>query len=287
MEPLNFKRFRIKEIEGPFDRGVLNQFHDYILVIELDRGESYKYEQKRVAIRFTDWTFYHLAEGNPTDPEYSNDARARVVHYAKKALKPAIAASGVDFEEVFSPTQEEADDLARVEPTRVDMLGWQDLARSLERTNRVFISCGQQSQEEIDLGQEIVDAVNRVPGLEAYFAENQQSLEGVTHNIFQAIYTSSGLIAVIHRRDQISSSPVTYRGSVWVEQEIAIGSFLVQALGRPLPVRVYMEKEIKREGVRRDILLNPIEFESSEEVLADLGVWLQTLTDLSISADGN
>lgn len=284
---MDIKRFRIKEIEGPIDRGVLNQFHDYLIVIELDRGESYKYELKRIAIRFTDWTFYRLAKGNPADPEYSSDAKARVIHFAVNALKPALAASGADFEEVFSPTQEEADDLVHIDPALVDKLGWQDLAEPLERTNRVFISCGQQNQAEIDLGQAIVDAVNGVSGLEAYFAENQQSLEGVTENIYQAIYTASGLIAVIHRRDQISSSPISYRGSLWVEQEIAIGSFLVQALGRTLPVRVYMEKDIRREGVRRSILLNPIEFDSSEEVLADLEVWLKTLTDLSINAEGN
>ena len=84
----------------------------------------------------------------------------------------------------------------------------------------------------------------------------------------------------MHRRDQIPSSPTEFRGSVWIEQEIAIAAFLVQALSHPLPARAYVEAGIRTEGVRGFILLNPVEFATSEEVLADLEDWLPSLSPL-------
>jgi len=74
----------------------------------------------------------------------------------------------------------------------------------------------------------------------------------------------------MHRRDRLNTQPVAYRGSVWVEQEVGIAAFLVQSLGLRLPARVYVQKGIIREGVRGFILLNPIAFETAEEVIADL-----------------
>lgn len=60
------------------------------------------------------------------------------------------------------------------------------------------------------------------------------------------------------------------RGSVWVEQEIAIASFLAHVQNRDLAVLVYIQKGIEREGVRQQLRLNVIEFETEAEVLADV-----------------
>jgi len=59
------------------------------------------------------------------------------------------------------------------------------------------------------------------------------------------------------------------RGSVWIEQEIAIAAFLTQTRNHEIPVLLYTKKGIEREGAREQLKLNPFEFENESEVLAD------------------
>jgi hypothetical protein len=107
-----------------------------------------------------------------------------------------------------------------------------------------------------------------VPGR---WADNQNSLLGLSQHIFGALNRAAGLIAVMHHRGRVETpSGGQIRGSVWVEQEIGIAAFLAQAQQRRLPVLVYIQKGIEREGVRQQLRLKPVEFEAEEEVLADL-----------------
>jgi hypothetical protein len=178
----------------------------------------------------------------------------------------------------FQATQNEVIEMRDIDPKRIDIHAWQEVVDSKVRfRNQVFISCGQQTEDEVALGQDIVKLVNGRNGLSGYFAQNQQSLDGVTFNIFQAIYNSAAFIAVMHRRDQLSSEPAVYRGSVWVEQEIAIAAFVVQVLGAKVPNRAFIQSGIRREGVRGFIHLNATAFETSDEVLAELQNWLPSL----------
>jgi hypothetical protein len=64
------------------------------------------------------------------------------------------------------------------------------------------------------------------------------------------------------------------RGSVWVEQEIAISAFISQALKRPLHERAYVHENIRREGLRDKLHLNPVLFREGSEILRDLGALL-------------
>ena len=59
------------------------------------------------------------------------------------------------------------------------------------------------------------------------------------------------------------------RGSVWVEQEIAIAAFIQHALKRKLEVAIYLQKGIHREGIREQLRLLPVEFEKADDVLTD------------------
>ena len=140
---------------------------------------------------------------------------------------------------------------------------------------RVFISCGQTTNEERTLGEQIARLVRDRTGLEGYFAQNQGSLDGVTVNIFQALHNASGFVGIMHRRDKLQKGD--FRGSVWVEQEIGIAAFMVQALGLPLPTKAYVQRGIVREGVRGFVLLNPVEFETSQDILDDLDSWWPSL----------
>jgi hypothetical protein len=135
----------------------------------------------------------------------------------------------------------------------------------------IFISCGQFSKDEKDLGNEVASLVRDLTNYEPYFAENQSTFEGLTQNIFQALDRCSGFIGIMHHRGDVST-PYGFgvRASVWIEQEIAIAAFIGQVRKRPLSVAAYIQKGIKLEGVREKLLLNPIEFESSDDVLHHL-----------------
>ena len=84
----------------------------------------------------------------------------------------------------------------------------------------VFISCGQQTTEEKQLGEEIQTIVRNLTPFEPYYAEYQSSLEGLTKNIFESLSRCVGFIAVMHHRGRINSDSGSIRASVWVEQEI-------------------------------------------------------------------
>jgi hypothetical protein len=135
----------------------------------------------------------------------------------------------------------------------------------------VFISCGQYADHERNLGKELARTVEELTSCEGYFAENQNALLGLSQHIFGALDRAVGFIAVMHYRGQVATPSGRHvRGSVWVEQEIAIAAFLAQAQGRRLPTLVYIQKGIEREGVRQQLRLKPIEFETEAEILTDL-----------------
>jgi len=137
----------------------------------------------------------------------------------------------------------------------------------------VFISCGQSSNEERALGEKIYDLIKHQTPYKPYYADKQTSLKGLTDNIFNQLNKCVGLVAVLHKRNPIEEAADRneYRTSVWIEQEIAIASFIEQVLGRPIGVFLYAEKGIKLEGVRKYIQLNStVEFIDEAEILDDL-----------------
>jgi hypothetical protein len=139
------------------------------------------------------------------------------------------------------------------------------------RGSLVFISCGQFTVEEKRLGNAVKAVIEGLTSCEGYFAENQNSLLGLSQHIFGALNRARGLVAIMHHRGRVEThSGEHVRGSVWVEQEIAISAFLAQAQGNEMPVLIYIQRGIKREGVREQLLLSPVEFETDEELLTDL-----------------
>jgi hypothetical protein len=136
----------------------------------------------------------------------------------------------------------------------------------------VFVSCGQVTDAEKKLGRDLIALVERVPGLQAYFAETVSSLEGLTTNIFKNLERASAFVTVMHHRGLVKgrSGADRIRASVWIEQEIAIASFLRHTRSPNLQVAAYAQRGIAREGVRDKLLLNAVEFGTEDEILADL-----------------
>jgi hypothetical protein len=135
----------------------------------------------------------------------------------------------------------------------------------------VFISCGQFHSHEKQLGQRLLGAVNASPPLKGYFAEYQSSLSNLSRHIFEALDQCFALVAVMHHRGSVSTpdGPLT-RASVWIEQEIAIAAFLTERLGRAIEIAAYVERGICLEGIRGQLILNPVEFDTDDQVVDHL-----------------
>lgn len=135
----------------------------------------------------------------------------------------------------------------------------------------IFISCGQFTDDEISLGKAVEALIRDETHFDAYFAEQQNSLDGLMTNILSNLNRAAGFVAIMHHRGEFDTPHGrVIRGSVWVEQEIAIAAFIQHVLSRRIEVALYMQHGISREGIRQQLRLKPIEFDLPDEVLTDL-----------------
>ena len=149
----------------------------------------------------------------------------------------------------------------------------------------VFISCGQYTDAEKRLGRQIAAMVKTVAGLEPFFAENVQDLNGLDHNILKALRDCAGFIVVLHPRGTITrphGKSIT-RASVWIEQEIAIATYIQRVEKRDLRIAAFMHANVDREGLRELLHLNPITFTDESEVLVALSSQLASWRNLKSS----
>lgn len=143
----------------------------------------------------------------------------------------------------------------------------------------IFISCGQCTDAEKNLGKEIAKIVREF-GFEPFFAEDVQDLNGLDTNILSALRDCVGFITILHPRGLITrpdDSTLT-RASVWIEQEIAIVAYIQRVENRPIHTIAFKHKSVGREGVRDVIQLNPIDFNSESEILEALPERLRPLS---------
>lgn len=142
-------------------------------------------------------------------------------------------------------------------------------------TRLVFVSCGQITTEEKALGRGIAAVIEK-NGMKPFFAEDVHSPEGLNAVVFRHIRLCDAFVAVMHRRGNVAfgNYPASHRASVWIQQEIALVAYRKLLQQRDLPIRVYVEPGIRREGVLEVLIVNPIEFNTHEAVLADLSTWL-------------
>jgi hypothetical protein len=146
----------------------------------------------------------------------------------------------------------------------------------------IFVSCGQVTKAEKDLGTAIAKTAHAITGFDAFFAEQVHDLNGLNENILGALRDCVGLILVLHPRGTVIHPDKTshIRASVWIEQEIAIAAY-IQSMGNPLPVIAFIHESIDLEGIRSLLHLNPIKFANEFEVLSALPRLLENWKNLS------
>jgi hypothetical protein len=146
----------------------------------------------------------------------------------------------------------------------------------LMRNRRIFVSCGQETHEEISLGREIIKVIGDHKGMKGFFAQDVHSPADLNGAVFGALRTCDGFFAVMHKRGGVTyrDYPVIHRSSVWIQQEIAIIAYRSFLQGRHVPVRVFQEKGILLEGIMKTSIVNSIVFRQNDEVLEGLSKWL-------------
>jgi hypothetical protein len=142
----------------------------------------------------------------------------------------------------------------------------------------VFISCGQFTDAENELGKNIAELVDSL-GLQPFFAGNVQDLDGLDANILRALRDCAAFITVLHPRGTITrpDSSVVVRASVWIEQEIAIAAYIKRVENRDIPIIAFAHESVNLEGIRGVLQINPIPFKSEAEVLVKLPARLRKL----------
>lgn len=131
------------------------------------------------------------------------------------------------------------------------------------RNARVFISCGQRDEREKSVG-EAVRKYFKALDFDPYFAERVHSPEALTEHIFSNLRESEYFIFIDFRRDKLCRSKGKYRGSLFVNQEIAIAAFL------KIPTLGFYERGTIREGILNCQIFNPFPFTDVSEIIAKL-----------------
>jgi hypothetical protein len=135
----------------------------------------------------------------------------------------------------------------------------------------IFISCGQYTDAEKRLGKQISEMVRTLTDCVPFFAEEVQDLNGLDANIPSALHDCVGFITVMHPRGEIRRPDGSLvRASVWIEQEIAIATYIQQVEKRNLPIIAFKHKSVGREGIRDLLHLNPFEFTDEAEIVTEL-----------------
>ena len=110
----------------------------------------------------------------------------------------------------------------------------------------IFVSCGQYTKTEKSLSRKIAKLVKDISGLDAFFAEDVQDLSGLESNILDALHNCARFITVMHPRGRIVRPNGTdhVRASVWIEQELAIATYIQRMEKRPLPVIAFVHESV-------------------------------------------
>ncbi len=151
----------------------------------------------------------------------------------------------------------------------------------MKPTNKrlIFVSCGQLTEEEKQLGSAVKSLIDDTEGFEAYFAETVHDLTALANHIFDALHRCSGVISFLHNRGLVTNSAGEIwgvRSSVWVNQEIAILAFRKFLESANLPILVFNVDNVKLEGAMTSFIANPQPLLSVKDSLEQIKKWLES-----------
>lgn len=120
---------------------------------------------------------------------------------------------------------------------------------------RVFISCGQRSDEEKDLARAIKRKASEM-GFCPYLAFEVHSSKALTEGIYDHLRTADYFLFIDFKRERLDPGE-EHRGSLFSNQELSIASFL------ELDSLFFVEEGIKQlDGVLQYVQGNPVSFDA-------------------------
>jgi hypothetical protein len=152
----------------------------------------------------------------------------------------------------------------------------------------IFVSCGQLTDEEKQLGSAVKNLIDSTDDFEAYFAESVHDLDALACHVFEALNRCSGAISLLHGRGSITDSRGEnrrIRSSVWINQEISILAFRQFLESTNLPILVFKETDVKLEGAMTSLIVNPLPLMGIDDALSRIEEWLKTAQFLPGLAD--
>ena len=131
---------------------------------------------------------------------------------------------------------------------------------------KVFISCGQATDEEKAISKEIDHLLDNL-GYEPYVAIRAQTILDINQGIIDELKSSDMYLLVNFKREQLKGEGEggRHRGSLFSNQELAIAYALNFE-----KLLILNEKGVKREGVLAYMAANTPEFQSYDDVLPTL-----------------
>jgi hypothetical protein len=143
----------------------------------------------------------------------------------------------------------------------------------------IFVSCGQVTEEEKQLGTAVKNLVDSTESFEAYFAETVHDLSALGQHILDALHRCSGAISFLHKRGVVTGplgEEWGVRSSVWVNQEIAILAFRNFLDFAKLPILVFKDNEVRIEGAMTSFIVNPLPLLNVPDTLTAVKKWLES-----------
>lgn len=141
----------------------------------------------------------------------------------------------------------------------------------------IFVSCGQATEPEKNLGVLLKATIEAMPGFEAYFAETVHDLDTLGRNIFEALRRCVGAVIILHDRGTVigpESEEWGHRSSVWINQELAILAYRQFFEEKNIPVLTFTDPEVILEGAMTSLIVNPAPLGPDQEVASAVTLWL-------------
>jgi len=131
----------------------------------------------------------------------------------------------------------------------------------------IFVSCGQLTPAEKQLGRRVQAAINSHEGFNAYLADKVQSLASLGNHVFDALRRCAGAVVFLHARGDGTSS-------MWINQELAVLAYRQFFESAEIPILVFKEDSVGLEGAMSAFIVNAKALVDEEVVIASVRGWL-------------
>lgn len=113
------KRFRVRGTVGPDRTGHVEEYWQFKVFVELDRGAPRKYEKVDVFVRFAELDLASLARGQPDVPPFLASAQGFARYVVLSQIPEVIAIKGDLERQLFDVGRDQADRLALIDTRRI------------------------------------------------------------------------------------------------------------------------------------------------------------------------